>query len=286
MFGLSLSDLSLYGARRLMLKCVPGLPKALRVLTSIVPAMPPSTCEAPFDLKTSTVLDEIRRDVAERHEASGCGEHLAAVEERHDVGQAADEHAVGLAGVAADLDAGDAGQHLGHAVVGQLADVLGHDRVDDEVALLLDLLRRRGGAAHVGHDDVLGHAAHLEQHVDGGRRAGLHLHGVLREVREPAKARLDAVETLLQAGQDVVAVVVGGRAAALVRLGLRGGHDHARDNRSLRVLDGSGERAAAGLAPRRSRQRQERARRDEGEPGRPATTRACSLRHDLNLPRN
>ncbi|MGT2515837.1 hypothetical protein ACVOMT_17845 [Sphingomonas panni] len=56
---------------------------------------------------------------------------------------------------ALDLDAGDALQRFGRVDVGQLADVLCADRIDDLVGVLLDRLCGAQRCAHAGDDDVV-----------------------------------------------------------------------------------------------------------------------------------
>src|SRR3546814_7913313 len=67
---------------------------------------------------------------------------FAAIVGGGDVGQAANTRARrGAVGII-DLHAGDARQRFGRGHVGQLADILGDDRIDDLVGVLLDRLRR------------------------------------------------------------------------------------------------------------------------------------------------
>jgi hypothetical protein len=60
-----------------------------------------------------------------------------------------------LAVAALDLHAGDTLQRLGRVGVGQLADILRLDRVDDLVGIALDRLGGAKALAHAGDDDVL-----------------------------------------------------------------------------------------------------------------------------------
>ena len=73
--------------------------------------------------------EKLRRNILQRYEAPRRCEYLAAVEERCDVGQTADQELIGFGGIPADLNAGDVLQRLDHVVVGQLADIFGHDRI-------------------------------------------------------------------------------------------------------------------------------------------------------------
>nr|GEU28271.1 hypothetical protein [Tanacetum cinerariifolium] len=93
------------------------------------------------------------RNVGQLDVTADGAEYFAAVEQRGDAGQAANEYRVGFAGVAAHLDAAHAGQRLRHVRVGEFADIVGHDGVDDVVAVLLELLRRFRRAAHAGDGD-------------------------------------------------------------------------------------------------------------------------------------
>ncbi len=88
----------------------------------------------------------------------------AAVDEVADLGQAAHGDGGGgamieigraLAVTPLDLDAGDALERLDRVGVGQLADILCVDRVDDLVGVALDRLGGAEGLADAGDDDVL-----------------------------------------------------------------------------------------------------------------------------------
>ena len=57
-------------------------------------------------------------------------------------------------GEAADRYAGNALQRLGHRPVGQRADILRGDRIDDCVRIALDVLRIGKACADAGDDDV------------------------------------------------------------------------------------------------------------------------------------
>ena len=74
---------------------------------------------------------QFRGDVLQRDAAGRARENLVAVERGRQVGQPANHDAVYLAVVARDLDAGHALKCVSHGVVGELADVLGDDRVDE-----------------------------------------------------------------------------------------------------------------------------------------------------------
>src|SRR5690606_38442826 len=105
---------------------------------------------------------QLGRDLLEAQPTAAVrAEHVAPIELAAHEGQAADHHAgafrrevVGIVArrEAGDRDAGDALERLGDAAVGQRADVLGGDRVDDLVRLLLDLLRTHDAAADAGDD--------------------------------------------------------------------------------------------------------------------------------------
>src|SRR3546814_12788659 len=58
-----------------------------------------------------------------------------------DLGEATDRHRSAFTTVARNLDARDALQRFGRVAVGQLADVVGDDRIDDRVGGALTLLR-------------------------------------------------------------------------------------------------------------------------------------------------
>ena len=100
------------------------------------------------------------REVLQRDRARLRGEQLAAVVGGRVKGvvEAAHEHAAGFAAVALDLDAGDACRRVGHRDVGQLADVFGNDRIDDLVAVALDVARRLHRSAKAGDDDASRHS--------------------------------------------------------------------------------------------------------------------------------
>ena len=99
--------------------------------------------------------EQLGRDVLQVHEPARRGEYLAPVEQRLDVGQTANEQLVRFGGVAAYLHAGDVLQRFDHVVVGQLADVLGDDRVLDLIRHLLQVERRPDALAHAGDHDLL-----------------------------------------------------------------------------------------------------------------------------------
>jgi len=81
------------------------------------------------------------------------GEEFAAVIGGRDVRQAADARAGSGAVRIVDLDARDARERFGRGHIGQLADVLGDDRIDDLVRIFLDRLRRFETALDRGDDD-------------------------------------------------------------------------------------------------------------------------------------
>ena len=61
-----------------------------------------------------------------------------------------------LAIAALDLDASDTLQSFDRVGVGQLADILRVDRVDDLIGVSLDRLRRSKALADAGNDDIVG----------------------------------------------------------------------------------------------------------------------------------
>ncbi|EEF93462.1 hypothetical protein CATMIT_01908, partial [Catenibacterium mitsuokai DSM 15897] len=87
--------------------------------------------------------------------AAGGGRHLPAVEQHQiEIGaDAAHGHARTFAGVAVDRHAADALQRLGQIGVGELADILGDDAVDDALGVALEVHRRGQAAFDAGDDD-------------------------------------------------------------------------------------------------------------------------------------
>ncbi len=137
----------------------------LRVTTSIVPPMPPSSKSACGDLKTFDLADDVGRqhqvvEAARRvqlveDEPVGGRERVAVQQRaRQRRGQAAQVHALAFAEVAADDDAGHALQSFGEILVGELADVLGIERVDHADRLALGLERLAQAAADAGDHDL------------------------------------------------------------------------------------------------------------------------------------
>ena len=142
-----------------------------------------------FDLLGGGVLVDVDRGhqfgrhvlEVERAAAVG-GERIAAVHLGADIGQAADADAgafdrevlrVALGHGAVHGDADDALQHLGDRAVGQLADVVGDDGIDDLVGVLLDLLGRAQRGALARDDDGLDLGLGLGVRLGGGRRRRL-----------------------------------------------------------------------------------------------------------------
>src|SRR5690606_18615897 len=115
---------------------------------------------------------------AQRAAAVG-GEDVAPVELAAHLGQATHHDRAALALVAGDLHAADALQRLGDVVVRQLADVLGHDRVDDLVGGFLDDLGAGQAAAHAGDLDgvQVGGSVGLFLRVGGGGQRQGHAQG-------------------------------------------------------------------------------------------------------------
>ena len=114
--------------------------------------------------------DGARGEVLDLDEAALGGEDLAAVIGGRDVGQAAHGDARRLAATARHRDARHARQRARREGVGELADVLGDDRVDDAVRRALDRLRRFEAAAQAGDDDfaVVGRGRLLLVGIGGG----------------------------------------------------------------------------------------------------------------------
>ncbi|EEF23264.1 conserved hypothetical protein [Ricinus communis] len=96
-------------------------------------------------------LQHGRRNVRQLDVAAGGGEQFAAVQQRGDARQAADQHGIGFAAVTAHLHAGDARQRLGHVGVRELADVVSDDGIDNVIGILLDFLRALRRPAHASH---------------------------------------------------------------------------------------------------------------------------------------
>ncbi|MEG8028577.1 hypothetical protein QP174_11310 [Sphingomonas aerolata] len=133
---------------------------------------------AQVDLAAGAALDQVGRrclvDVDRCHQfgrdvaPQDCAavvraEDLAAVQPRRDARQATDLNArpldrimVGIAqrGKADDRDARDALQDFGDRVVGQLAGIIGDDRVDDRLAATLALVGSLERGATAGDDDI------------------------------------------------------------------------------------------------------------------------------------
>ncbi len=84
--------------------------------------------------------DRLHRQILVRQAAPGRSEDLVAVEGRGDVGQAADGDVAGLAAIAPDLHARHALQRVARMAVGELADVVGVDRIDHLRCIALDVL--------------------------------------------------------------------------------------------------------------------------------------------------
>src|SRR5690606_27985479 len=100
--------------------------------------------------------DRLGGEVAEvERAAAGDGGHLPAVEQHQGEGgaDAAHRHLRAFAVVTVDRHAGDALQRLGQVGVGELADVLGDDAVDDAGGIALEVHRRLQAAADAGDDD-------------------------------------------------------------------------------------------------------------------------------------
>ena len=86
-----------------------------------------------------------RTTVSTLKAAAGVGEELAAIEQGHHAAQAADDHGAGLAVAALDLHAGHPAEDFRDVLVGELAHILGRDRIDDAgvLALLDEVLVQR-----------------------------------------------------------------------------------------------------------------------------------------------
>jgi len=147
--------------------------------------------EASFDHFRGRVLvdvdatEQLGRHVLEAQAAAVIGgEDVTAIELGAHLGQATDGDGAAFAVVARDLDAGDALQRFGDVVVGQFADVLSHDRIDDLLGILFDLLGTGHAAAGTRHLDgvqlgrgirvldiaLLGHHLPGDQHRNADRQ--------------------------------------------------------------------------------------------------------------------
>ncbi len=139
--------------------------------------------DAAFDLVgRGRLVDFQRRDVAggkvlRGDETAFGGKDIAAIIAGGDVGQAADQDAVGFAAVAGYRDAGDARQRVGNRGVGQLADFGGNDGVNDLVGILLEVTRRLQALAHAGDDDGAAGVVGVGRSGGGGLRRGGLGHG-------------------------------------------------------------------------------------------------------------
>nr|GEU28544.1 hypothetical protein [Tanacetum cinerariifolium] len=76
---------------------------------------------------------------------------FAAVEQRGETGQTANDHAARFAAFAADLHAGHAAENFRHVLVGEFTGFLGNDGIDHFVRVLLDGLGALRRAAYAGH---------------------------------------------------------------------------------------------------------------------------------------
>lgn len=169
--------------------------------------------EASFDhLRTGVLVDVHTAEQFGRHvfpaqcTAGIGGEDIAAIELAAHLGEAAHHDAAAFALVAGDLHAGDALQCLGDVVVGQLADVLGHDRINDLVAGFLDDLCLGQAATGTGDLDLV--------QVGGGRRGGgfLCLSGGRKQQRHT-----QGKDGRLQTATSAATRAIGHREAALER---------------------------------------------------------------------
>ncbi len=116
--------------------------------------------------------DEISRQILQRDAAARAREDFIAIERGAEIGQAADHDGVDFAVVARDLDARNSLQRVGHGVVRQLADVLGHDGIDELRGVLLDLLRADEAAADGVHDHLVENERGFVIRCTGRRRGG------------------------------------------------------------------------------------------------------------------
>src|SRR5690606_17302188 len=95
-------------------------------------------------------------DVGKRHRTARGGEDVTAIDGGGDIVEAADRDRRNLSAAAVGgLHAGDALQRLDQVVVGELADVLGDDRIDDLHRALLDLQRVDHARAQAAHFDAI-----------------------------------------------------------------------------------------------------------------------------------
>ena len=146
--------------------------RAVAVLAAVVPAVPvPAAAQAKVVAVVPQVAVVPRVAVARRFrfipEAGNRAERIAAVEFGADEGEAADVDARTLdrevirilaRNEVVDRHAGDALERFGDAAIGQLADVVGADRIDDLVGVALDADRIGDRGALAGDDDLAGAA--------------------------------------------------------------------------------------------------------------------------------
>jgi len=115
------------------------------------------------------LLDEVGRDILQRERCTRSGKDIAAVQRGQRIGEATDRDRAGFAACSVgDLDTGDALERFDHVVVGQLADVFSHDRVDDLDVVLAAVDGTDDRCTHARDDDVLG----SRLRVVGGLRNG------------------------------------------------------------------------------------------------------------------
>ncbi len=120
--------------------------------------MPAAISDGVGGLVDVDVLEELRRILVEFDAAVVAGgDLLAAVEQRRrEVGPEAADRQVLVAPVEALRgNAGQAGERVGDRYVGQLADVFGRDRFDDQNGVALDLGRVGEAGAEAGDDDFI-----------------------------------------------------------------------------------------------------------------------------------
>jgi hypothetical protein len=147
--------------------------------------------EAQVDLAGDAALDQIGgarlidigtrqrlgRKILIREAATGAGKDFAPVERGQDIAETADDRADDFVIVAhRDLDTGHALQCRRDGGIGELADVVGDDRVDDVIGSTLDIGRLAERSAKARDDDIVAIARRRRRlgRAIGGRR-GLRL---------------------------------------------------------------------------------------------------------------
>ena len=151
--------------------------------------------------------DEVCRHVLQRKGLTGGGEDVATIERGQGVGQAANRNAGRFAARAVgDLHARHALQRFDDVIVGQLADVFRHDRIDDLGRLLAHVEGADDRRAHAGDDDVRDFLVGLRRGGGSGRSVGrgLGMGGARQHQREHGRGsendRLESHQLILPWG--------------------------------------------------------------------------------------